>query len=66
MVEKIAQHKHCRICSKAMPLDKEVCSEECGDKMDVIKKKQRYTKYLFYIMIFILIFLVMLQAIVPA
>ena len=46
MAEKLVQHKHCRICSKAVPIDEDVCSEECQGKLEQFqkanKKKNKY------------------------
>jgi len=41
MAEKLVQHIHCPICSKAMPMDKETCSEECGEKYEYFKRANR-------------------------
>lgn len=56
---KLLQHKHCQVCSKAIPLSEEICSEECKVEFEALVKKRRSYIYLMYGMI-VLIFVVML------
>jgi len=46
--EKILQHKHCIICFKAIPLDKDYCSETCELTHQVKIKKQKKLMYVMY------------------
>jgi len=48
MVEKLLQHKHCRICDKAIPVDEETCSEECKTKLEALIKKRRTNVYIIW------------------
>ena len=61
MAEKLVQHKHCRICSKAVPLDEDVCSEECQGKLDMYMRanKRKNIMVLFMMVLsFFLLFLI--------
>jgi predicted nucleic acid-binding Zn ribbon protein len=61
MAEKLVQHKHCRICSKAVPLDEDVCSEECQGKLDMYMRanKRKNIMVLFMMVLsFSLLFLI--------
>lgn len=59
MTEKILQHKHCRICGKAIPVDETFCSDECREKWNAMVKKRKMMMYIMYGMIFIFIFLIL-------
>ncbi|MBM3897541.1 MAG: DUF2116 family Zn-ribbon domain-containing protein [Thaumarchaeota archaeon] len=39
--QRIVPHQHCKVCGKAVPLGREVCSNECREKS---AKTQRRTK----------------------
>ena len=58
--QRIPQHKHCLICNKAIPAKQELCSDECEEKYNALKAKQKNWMYVMYAMIFILmVFVVM-------
>jgi len=57
MVEKIAQHTHCQMCGKAIPVDETLCSEECKQKYQNILKKRRRYIYVMYAAIAVMIIL---------
>ncbi|MEW6070016.1 MAG: DUF2116 family Zn-ribbon domain-containing protein [Candidatus Thermoplasmatota archaeon] len=61
MVEKLLQHKHCRICEKAISVDEELCSEECKTKWNMILKRRKLTMYFFYGVIILFIVLLLLS-----
>ncbi|MDI6708315.1 MAG: DUF2116 family Zn-ribbon domain-containing protein [Candidatus Thermoplasmatota archaeon] len=61
MVEKILQHKHCRICDKAITADEEFCSDECKVKWNMILKRRKWTMYFFYGIIILFIALLLLS-----
>lgn len=42
---RMAPHKHCVVCGRAVPLDKEVCSQECQDKYQSYEKKKGRKNY---------------------
>ena len=44
MVERVAQHKHCRTCRKAVPPDKDFCDDACEGqyKAGLRKKRNQY------------------------
>jgi len=39
--KKWGPHSHCPICGKAMPTDKQFCSQTCGDNYHGTQKKQK-------------------------
>jgi predicted nucleic acid-binding Zn ribbon protein len=55
MVENIAQHAHCQICGKAIPISETLCSEECKQKYRVMLKKRKTIVYVMYALIFFII-----------
>ena len=58
---KLLQHKHCNVCGKAVPVSKEICSDECQGKWDELTNKRKRSLYIFYIAMAILIVLFFLQ-----
>ena len=39
-VERIVQHKHCIHCGRAIPTDKQYCSDKCeADYSSIVKRK---------------------------
>jgi predicted nucleic acid-binding Zn ribbon protein len=61
MAEKLVQHKHCRICNKAVPLGEEVCSEECQGKLEEFKKANKKKNRMVIIMMMLSFFLIALM-----
>jgi len=51
MVEKVAQHSHCQICGKAIPLTETLCSDECKQKYAGMVKKRKMLMYIMYALI---------------
>jgi predicted nucleic acid-binding Zn ribbon protein len=39
--KKWGPHSHCPVCGKAMPSDKQICSQSCKDKYQIHEKKQK-------------------------
>jgi len=58
MVERVAQHKHCRTCRKAVPPDKDFCDEMCEQQLKAELKKKRNN----YIILLLIAMLVMFIA----
>ena len=48
MVEKVAQHTHCQICGKAIPIAETLCSEECKQRYQTMVKKRKMLVYIMY------------------
>jgi len=48
MVEKVAQHTHCQICGKAIPITETLCSEECKQRYQTMVKKRKMLVYIMY------------------
>ncbi len=49
------QHKHCKICNKPVPLDRDFCSEKCREEYQEFMDKRRKRQYIFYILLVVLI-----------
>lgn len=56
MVERLAQHRHCRSCEKAIPYKDEYCDGKCEEdwKAKMRKKKNQLT-YFYVIMVVVMI-----------
>lgn len=53
---KLLQHRHCQVCSKAIPFSEEFCSEECKIEFEgMIKKRKSYIYIIYGTMVFILV-----------
>jgi predicted nucleic acid-binding Zn ribbon protein len=51
----LPQHTHCQVCRKAIPTQETLCSEECKQQYEAMKKKNRMWVYVMYaLMIFII------------
>jgi len=48
MVEKVAQHTHCQICGKAIPITETLCSEKCKQRYQTMVKKRKMLVYIMY------------------
>ena len=59
---KLLQHRHCHVCSKAIPLSEEVCSEECGAEFAALVKKRKSYIYIMYGMIGLIILVMILSS----
>ena len=51
MTEKVAQHTHCQICGKAIPITETLCSEECKQRYKAMIKKRKMLLYIMYALI---------------
>jgi predicted nucleic acid-binding Zn ribbon protein len=60
-ITKIAQHRHCQICSKAIPLDIELCSEACEEQFSALLRKRKGMLYFMYGMIAVLFVFLLIQ-----
>ena len=58
---KLLQHKHCQVCSKAIPMSEEFCSEECKVEFEALVKKRRSYIYIMYGMIILIIVVMLLS-----
>ena len=55
---KLLQHRHCQVCSKAIPMSEEYCSEECKTEFEaMVKKRKSYVYIIYALMIFMLVIL---------
>ncbi len=57
MVERIAQHRHCQNCDKAIPYKDRYCDDKCEDEYKTkmqTKKRQLMFFYALMAMVFIL------------
>lgn len=56
MVERLAQHRHCRSCDKAIPYKDEFCDEKCEtDWKAKMRKKKNQLTYFYIVMVIIMI-----------
>lgn len=56
---RIVDHRHCRICGKAIPPGKEFCSAECEKvqrKIESSQKRMRNILLILYVVVFLSIF----------
>lgn len=58
---KLLQHRHCQVCSKAIPFSEEYCSEECETEFQALVKKRKSYIYLMYGMIILIIVVMILS-----
>ena len=57
---KLLQHRHCQVCSKAIPYNEEYCSSECKTEFEALVKKRKGYIYIIYgtmILIIVVMFL---------
>ena len=58
MAEKLVQHKHCRICEKAMPMSDDIsCSEGCEADYQQLMKANKKKNLIMVALIMILLFI---------
>jgi predicted nucleic acid-binding Zn ribbon protein len=61
MVERVAQHTHCQICGKTIPISETLCSDECKQKYHSMIKKRKMLIYIMYALIFVIIGMVLIS-----
>jgi predicted nucleic acid-binding Zn ribbon protein len=61
MVERVAQHTHCQICGKTIPISETLCSDECKQKYQSMIKKRKILIYIMYALIFVIIGMVLIS-----
>jgi len=49
-VERIAQHRHCKNCDKAIPYKDKFCDEECENTFKTSASSEKKKLYYFYIL----------------
>jgi len=57
---RIVDHRHCRVCGKAIPPNQEFCSENCRKTYEGLQRREKRMRnmlLLVYALIFIFIFL---------
>ncbi|MEM4497488.1 MAG: DUF2116 family Zn-ribbon domain-containing protein [Nitrososphaerota archaeon] len=60
---RIVDHRHCRICGRAIPPDKELCSAECEQvqaRAEARQKRMRNIIMIMYVVIFLVFFLILI------
>jgi predicted nucleic acid-binding Zn ribbon protein len=56
MVERLAQHRHCRSCDKAIPYKDEFCDSNCEAEWKTkMRKKKNQLTYFYVVMVIIMI-----------
>ncbi|MHA1595787.1 MAG: DUF2116 family Zn-ribbon domain-containing protein [Candidatus Baldrarchaeia archaeon] len=62
--EKIVQHRHCKVCGKAIPLDREFCSRQCEiSYREWERRNRRLTTIMYLVLLIIFIVLMMFMAV---
>jgi len=62
---KYDEHKHCVVCSRAIPIDRDFCSSECKDIYSNADKKKG-KKSTVQIVFLIAFMLIMITVVIPA
>lgn len=52
---KIVDHRHCRTCGRAIPPDKEFCSEKCRKEFEDVRKREERMKKILWVMYAVMI-----------
>ena len=60
VIEYIVQHKHCINCSRAIPADKQYCSDNCKEEYTKALQRKKMLVYINYaaILVMVMIFVV--------
>ena len=58
---KLLQHRHCQVCSKAIPISEEFCSDECKVEFEALMKKRKNYIYIIYATMVIIIAVMLLS-----
>jgi len=63
LVKSIVQHKHCAVCKKVCPVERDTCSKECEEELKKGIKKRKFYYYLLWAMmaVFIAIMLISIK-----
>jgi len=59
---RIVDHRHCRICGKAIPPNQEFCSENCrsiSERMEARQRRMRNLLIIMYVAVFLIIFIML-------
>ena len=59
---RIVDHRHCKICGKAIPPNQEFCSENCrsiSERMEARQKRMRNLLIIMYVAVFLIIFIML-------
>lgn len=57
MAEKLLQHKHCRMCGKAIPADDIFCNDQCkGEHTEMMRKKKNQLLIMMFIAVAMMVF----------
>lgn len=64
MAEKMVQHRHCRVCEKAIPSGEEYCNEECESKWNQMIKanKKKFWITILWMVLFVIFAMIMMSA----
>jgi predicted nucleic acid-binding Zn ribbon protein len=62
MAEKVAQHVHCHMCGKAIPVTEALCSEECKEKYQAVLKRGKMLRYAMFALMFIFLMMILYSA----
>lgn len=61
MVERVAQHRHCQNCERAIPYKQDFCGDDCAAKWKgKMSSKKRQLTFFYVLMVIIMIFAIAL------
>lgn len=61
LVQSIVQHRHCSVCRKVCPADKDTCSKECEEELKKNVRKRRMYYYLLWAMMAVFVAIMLIQ-----
>lgn len=56
---KVVDHRHCKVCGKAIPPDREFCSSKCEEIERKVAARQKRMRNIL-LMVYVLVFLILL------
>ncbi|MEM2910455.1 MAG: DUF2116 family Zn-ribbon domain-containing protein [Nitrososphaerota archaeon] len=57
---KIADHRHCVVCGRAISPDEQVCSPDCREKLELSKEKEKKSRRMMLIIYVVMIIMLIL------
>ena len=61
LVKSIVQHKHCAVCKKVCPVERDTCSKECEAEMKKGISKRKLYYYLLWAMMAVFVAVMLIQ-----
>lgn len=64
--QRIPPHQHCKICGKAIPLGKGLCSNECREKSEKTQRRTKTIGRIYTVTLLIIMVALMLFTLLPS